>query len=432
MATSSQYSGYNNIIGADEVATDGGGPPGSPMTLAAQNTAYQGNQGTLNSIQQAAQQAATTAAGQPAPTIAGAQLGAAPTVSAAQAAAAQANGAPIAQNGAVAQNALLGQLGVEAAGGGPNLANLQMQQGLETAQNNAVGQAALLSGRNNTAVNLQALANTTNAQQAAANTAAQNRAAQQLAAQQQLATVGANVQGQNLNQAQVLNQAAQYNSSNQQAVNLANQAAANTAAANNQAAQAQFGLAQGNLTQGAQTANQGAALTQNQQNNAQQQAMLQLAGQTSQAAAANLQNQQTFNANNYNTIAAINQKVSEGNQTSNNQAIGAGAAAIGAVGAAALSDETEKKNKKKGDTSVEDLLKHISAHEYEYKSPKGQLAPPGKHVGIYAQDLEKTKAGKGMVSTGPDGKKVVNYGQSLGTIMAALAHLHKKVEALSQ
>jgi hypothetical protein len=44
-----------------------------------------------------------------------------------------------------------------------------------------------------------------------------------------------------------------------------------------------------------------------------------------------------------------------------------------------------------------------------------------------AQEIEKTKAGKALVHDTPDGK-VVDYGHSMGTVFAALAHLNERLD----
>ena len=45
-----------------------------------------------------------------------------------------------------------------------------------------------------------------------------------------------------------------------------------------------------------------------------------------------------------------------------------------------------------------------------------------------AQDLEKTPEGRAMVEETPSGEKVVNYGKGFGTLLAAVAELHKEMQ----
>lgn len=51
------------------------------------------------------------------------------------------------------------------------------------------------------------------------------------------------------------------------------------------------------------------------------------------------------------------------------------------------------------------------AYSYDYKDPNAPGAEPGQQFGPMAQDLEKTPAGKSVVSTGKDGKKRIDAGR---------------------
>jgi hypothetical protein len=408
MSTSQQYTSYQTY-GSDQNDIDAEG--NAPATQAA----FYGNSPYLTTLSQQAQTNAAAAQNKTAPV-----LGPAPQMTATNANAAQAAPVYANQTGANAEDALLGQLAGQAAGtSGPSAADLQYQAQLGQSIAAQQGIAATQGGRNPALANRQAAINAATMTQTGANQAAQTRVQEQLNAENLLGTVGANVQGQALSQAQLQAQQNQYNTGNAQQVNLANASAANTAAGTNVGLLGQFA-----------TTNAANQLTQNSQNNAFTQAEQTLGGQVSQGNQANQQAAQQFQAANYNTIAAVNQKVSEGNQATTNAGIGATAAAIGtglSAAATAASDERVKKNVSDGDDDIDKLLGSIAPKKYEYKEPKGGLTPEGEHLGVMAQDLEKSKLGDDMVEDTPDGK-VVNYGQHLGTIMGALARLHKRLD----
>lgn len=87
---------------------------------------------------------------------------------------------------------------------------------------------------------------------------------------------------------------------------------------------------------------------------------------------------------------------------------------------AAFSDKDLKKNVKSGDLSA--LIKSVSAKEFDYKDSKhGE----GKHLGVMAQDLEKTPYGKSMVIDTPQGKMVDTRKVAMAAL-AGVAALSKK------
>lgn len=108
------------------------------------------------------------------------------------------------------------------------------------------------------------------------------------------------------------------------------------------------------------------------------------------------------------------------------------------VGASYLSDKTKKKNVKSAKKEIDSFLDALSAREYEYKEPGDIVdkhlnvsAPEGRQVGIMAQDLEKSKAGKQMVDETPYGK-VVNPVKGFGAVLAAQSEIHKRVKKLEK
>jgi hypothetical protein len=84
-----------------------------------------------------------------------------------------------------------------------------------------------------------------------------------------------------------------------------------------------------------------------------------------------------------------------------------------------------------GDDAV-NAMRELEPSTFEYKDEfKGAPgAGSGEYTGIMAQDLEKTPAGKGAVSMGPDGMRRVD-GAKLSTLnSAALSRLVKDVDKL--
>lgn len=97
-----------------------------------------------------------------------------------------------------------------------------------------------------------------------------------------------------------------------------------------------------------------------------------------------------------------------------------------AMMASFMSDERVKKDIKPADGLVKEFLDGLTASDYVYKNKKhGE----GRHTSVMAQDLEKSELGRRLVSETKDGK-MVNYGRGLATMMAAQAHLNKRLNAI--
>jgi hypothetical protein len=97
----------------------------------------------------------------------------------------------------------------------------------------------------------------------------------------------------------------------------------------------------------------------------------------------------------------------------------------------AASDERVKTDIKPGGEKVEQFLRAVGAHDYEYKNPDAPLAGRGRFVSPMAQEIEKTEIGRSAVITEPGGRKIVDYGKLLGAITSSVAHVNRKVDALS-
>lgn len=105
-------------------------------------------------------------------------------------------------------------------------------------------------------------------------------------------------------------------------------------------------------------------------------------------------------------------------------------AVVGAV--AGGSDIRIKENVKKADKEVTKLFDNLDAYEFEYKKEfkNSHLTGEGKRIGIMAQDLEKTKLGKEMVSVVDNGVKIVNFAKGIGAVMANQSVLNKRMKKL--
>lgn len=99
--------------------------------------------------------------------------------------------------------------------------------------------------------------------------------------------------------------------------------------------------------------------------------------------------------------------------------------------AAAMSDERQKKDisQGNGDEGVKKFIDALSAYKYKYKDPQANGA--GEHLGVMAQDLEKSDIGKTMVHDTPEGK-VVDFGKAGGALLATQAMLNDRISQLEQ
>lgn len=127
----------------------------------------------------------------------------------------------------------------------------------------------------------------------------------------------------------------------------------------------------------------------------------------------------------YNNMNTANQGVAIQNNKAQQGIFGGLLGGSGAV----LSDKNQKTDVKPADDKIKDFLDKAGAHEYSYKDSSMPGASPGKHVSPMAQELEKSEIGKQMVIDTPNGKGV-DYGKSMGTLVAALASLNKRLDSM--
>jgi hypothetical protein len=95
--------------------------------------------------------------------------------------------------------------------------------------------------------------------------------------------------------------------------------------------------------------------------------------------------------------------------------------------------ENMNQSEKSGSEMVEEFLNALKSYTYNYKDKEnnGQKNPDGKVTSVMAQDLEKSKLGKQMVTEGPEGK-MVDYGQGMAPLFAAIAELNQRTKKLEK
>jgi hypothetical protein len=96
---------------------------------------------------------------------------------------------------------------------------------------------------------------------------------------------------------------------------------------------------------------------------------------------------------------------------------------------------TSDKNKKTDISNKNDMktsfLDKLTPYSYKYKNPNEPGAGQGQHLGVMAQDLEKTDAGNQAVKDTPNGKQV-DYGQLASAMLASQVQLNQRLKKLEQ
>jgi hypothetical protein len=188
-----------------------------------------------------------------------------------------------------------------------------------------------------------------------------------------------------------------------------------------QALAAQLGSMRGSEL-GIAQANLGAQMQQRQANDAmsaQAQAVAAERARQEQAAAAE-------EARYKQQLLALQAQAQEGQLARNQQSQGGMLSAAGSVLGAIFSDKTVKKNITSGEKEIGEFLDALgSAYTYRYK--KSHDDGGKRHLGVMAQDLEKSQAGKRMV-VNVGGKKAI--APDAGTVLAALGAIHKRLQSV--
>jgi hypothetical protein len=95
----------------------------------------------------------------------------------------------------------------------------------------------------------------------------------------------------------------------------------------------------------------------------------------------------------------------------------------------AASDVRLKTDIGDGRDESRELLRSLGASSYRYKDP--QMNGPGRHVGIMAQDLERTPQGRAMVTDTPQGK-AIDGGKLVTALGAGVSDLEARLAKLER
>jgi hypothetical protein len=202
-------------------------------------------------------------------------------------------------------------------------------------------------------------------------------------------------------------------------------------------------LAQANLAQQTNLTNAGfqqQTELQNQQmqlqaQQAREQAMsgyLQMGMTREQAEQQALADEQAQNTQRILGVQQINAGVAAGNQQAKAQGR---AAVVGAVGSAVGGLLKFSDKRLKTDVShvsgrdMRDFVQKLKAVSYRYKDPAHH--GEGKHVGIMAQDAERSRVGKTFVVDTPEGK-ALDIGRGFGALLASHKAMHDRLAKLER
>lgn len=95
------------------------------------------------------------------------------------------------------------------------------------------------------------------------------------------------------------------------------------------------------------------------------------------------------------------------------------------------SDRGSKTRTSSGADDAEEMLRGLRAYTYRYKDPKAIGASPGRHIGVMAQDLEKSGMGRSVVMEGPRGK-MIDVPRLASALAAGEANLDKRLRKLER
>jgi hypothetical protein len=120
----------------------------------------------------------------------------------------------------------------------------------------------------------------------------------------------------------------------------------------------------------------------------------------------------------------------QANRAQDNSTLGTVLQTVGTgVGlAATLSDERAKTGIAYGGKQVDEALSALRPSSYEYKDEFKDRGGHGPQVGIMAQHLEASEAGKTAVGELADGTKIIKHPQAVGLALAGLARLAERLD----
>lgn len=102
------------------------------------------------------------------------------------------------------------------------------------------------------------------------------------------------------------------------------------------------------------------------------------------------------------------------------QSAGAAAKIIAKI----ASDKNCKEDIKDANVDIEDFMKNLKPYTYRYKK-----SPEDQHIGVMAQDVEKSDAGKLVVSEGKEGKEI-DIPDALTALLASTGNLNDRISKL--
>lgn len=91
--------------------------------------------------------------------------------------------------------------------------------------------------------------------------------------------------------------------------------------------------------------------------------------------------------------------------------------------------------KQKEFNAVQDFLDGLKAYTFRYKDPQYELKSEpngGEYLGVMAQDVERTEAGKQIVSEGPDGVKRLESKPLMSAMAAGMGDLNERLKRLEK
>jgi hypothetical protein len=185
---------------------------------------------------------------------------------------------------------------------------------------------------------------------------------------------------------------------------------------------------QAGLQQGANQANLGASMQQQGMNDQMTQYYTSQGFSRDQAAQMAAAQLQQLNADQQTSANSLNQATAEENAKRQQTAQGGMISAIGTgLGGILKSDRTAKTDIKGADEETEEMLDGLGSYLYRYKK---ESDGHGKHLGIMAQDMAKSRMGREIVGRLPDGDLGLDGKKTLGALLAASANLNKRVRQM--
>lgn len=142
-----------------------------------------------------------------------------------------------------------------------------------------------------------------------------------------------------------------------------------------------------------------------------------------------LADQQRLQAEQYMRAQEMNRQTSAENAERQQQSKGGLFSAAGTALGSMLSDKRAKASIRGADAEAEEFMDGLGAYLYKYKSEEHGK---GEHLGVMAQDVARSKAGKRIVNERADGLLEFDGKKTLGALLAASANLNKRVRAVER